>query len=218
MNENQSVLLFDFLSHIKNVEVALLSADKHATVLKEVDLNFYRKQILIVSSGFICLLLICSYSYAEKTNMIFRDVVTESPNHQGDMYVSLDRIYRYVNYGGVTPPKLLVNIEHALTLHPKDIELCSVQDLLFSPENLNVYQVAFKLNDNLYNTMKDFCNKRVGKTIAIEIGDKNIFTVVDVKEPFDVEFTVMVFGRTKQEIGSELSGVCEKVIVESGSK
>lgn len=203
-----------YLAHLQNVEVALLLADKHVIVLKEVDLNFYRKQILIVSSGVIYLLLISFNSYADKTNMIFRDVVAESSKHQGDMYISLDRIYRYVNYGGVTLPKLLVNMEQALTLHSKDIESCSVQDMLFSPENLIVYQVAFKLNDNLYNTMKDFFSKRVGKTIAIEIGDNKIFTVVDVVEPLDVKFTVMVFGRTKHEIERELSIVCKKVIVE----
>ncbi len=174
----------------------------------------FRNKKFISIFGAIIFFFVCPCSHAEKNNMVLKNVVTQLPNNQGGRYVPLERRYEYLDYGGVTSPKMFIDDQSTQTVHSKDIESCTVQDVLFHPKNLLVYQVAFKLNDNLHKTMHDFFKEKIGKTIALTIEDDKVFTVVDVREPLSVEFTVTVFGRTKSEIKKELTRVCNTIIME----
>ena len=173
------------------------------------------KKCLLGTLTVILFIIIYSCSQTEKKeggqgNLVIKDVI-EKPTKISDRYVSLGRMYKYIDYGGIEFPDLYIDKRSGLSIPAEQIESCSVQDVVFHPEGLLVYQVAFKFDKKLSSTLKDFFKPRVGKTVAILLEDKTVFTVGDLREMVDVQFTATVFGRSKSQIKDELTIVCNNV-------
>lgn len=173
-----------------------------------------KNKIVVFFFGVMASFIICKSSYADKNNMVLRDVVVSEKKEINSRYIPLDSKYRYVNYGGIESPEMLIDTKSGIEISPNNFELCSVQDVIFHPENLLIYQVSFKINDKLSDVMQKFFKPRIGETIAIILENDTVFTVVDIREPLITEFTVTIFGRTKSQIANELKKVCYKTNVE----
>jgi preprotein translocase subunit SecD len=175
-----------------------------------VDLILIRNYFIGISIV-ILFTIICSCSHSKKSEdknyLLLKDVIADQIN-LNDRYVSLGSMYKYVDYGGIQLNDIYIDKESGLSIPTDQIESCSIQDVLFHPKGLLVYQVSFKFDKKLSSILKKYFKPRVGKTVAILLDDETVFTVVDVREMLGIQFTATVFGRSKSQIKDELTKIC----------
>ena len=180
-----------------------------AIVWKEVNMKFCRISIFFI----ICSAVGAQLVLAQDKGFYLNDIVNSDQVTRESEYTSLKSIYEFIDYGESLEEKLFVKEKSGFFVKNTDILSITIGDAAFHPPDMLIYRVIIKLNDRIAENISLFFKERLSKSVALII-DKAVFTIGDVLEPVKTEFAVTVFGRTKQQIKSELHIICENILIE----
>ena len=187
-----------------------LLAERDVTVSKGVKLKRFRIFIFI----FIFLSIVCTQLViAQDKGFYLNDIVSADQVQKQSGLITLENIYEFIDYGETLEEKLFVSDDSKIFVKNTDILSITIGDVAFHPPDMEIHRVIIKLDDSIADDISSFFQKRLSKSVALIIG-KKVFAIGDVLEPVSTEFAITVFGRTKQQIKSELSKICKNIKIE----
>lgn len=154
------------------------------------------------------------YSCTE-SNLSFSEILTKNKCDSEGKCIALSKIYEYSDYLEKEDRELYVDLGNCINLNKINIDSISIEDLPPLGNNLLVYSVTVNIDNNISNKLRGYFEERSRSSFAVLI-DNSVFTLAQIVRIDGNRFHLTVYGRTKEQIKDQLSGISKNIDIKEG--